>query len=272
MALTKQMIAEDGPIVLAGYFGSRNIADLVASDLLEKNRIALVGYRLQKIGPEVPYLYNVRASLREELRKLTEHLATIGITRLGLFHEDGPDSEAVIAAAEDAARKVRVNFVVRASYAVNTASVGDAVDHFIKQPPQAILMISSGGATAGFIEKYRTAGGTAQLLAHSSADVEQLSRRLADEHMRSVVVAQVTPSPYKISSRLTKEFNAAVSRSGAIDVPVSYAMIEGYIAARVIAEAVRRQGRNPGRSGMVPALDGINNFDIGGYLIRFRPS
>ncbi|QKD44918.1 ABC transporter substrate-binding protein [Alicycliphilus denitrificans] len=270
VALTKKMIAEDRPLVLAGYFGSRNVADLVTSGLLEKNRIALVGYRISEIGPETPYLYNVRAGLRDELHKLTEHLATIGITRLGLFHEDGPGSSALVGAAEEAARKTKVSFTVRASYAANTASVSDAVDRFIKQPPQAILMISSGGATAGFIEKYRTAGGSAQLLAHSSADIEQLSRRLADEHMRSVVVAQVTPSPYKISSRLTKEFNEAVSRAGAIDAPVSYAMMEGYIAARVIAEAVRRQGSNLSRFGTVLALDGINDFDIGGYFISFR--
>lgn len=271
VALTKQMIVEDRPLVLAGYFGSKNIADLVASGLLETNRIALVGYRVAEIRPEVPYLYNVRAGLRDEIYKLTEHLATIGITRLGLLHEDAPGSPVLVAAAEAAAQKARVTLTVRASYAANTANVVGAVDKFIKHPPQAILILSNGAAAAAFVEKYRTSGGTAQLLAHSGADMEQLSRRLADEHMRSLVIAQVTPSPYKISSRLTKEFNDALSKAAAIETPVSYAMMEGYIAARVIAEAVRRLGSNPSRWGIVSALDSINDFDVGGYQIGYRP-
>jgi ABC-type branched-subunit amino acid transport system substrate-binding protein len=263
VALTRQLLAEDKPLVLAGYFGSRNIAHLVESGLLEKTGIALVGYRVTEIGPEAPNLYNVRASLSDELEKLTTHLSTIGITRLGLFHEDGPGASALISSAEEAARKAKVNFTVRATYAAHASSVNGAVDRFIKQSPQAILMVGSGAATSAFIEKYRSAGGSAQLLAHSGADIEQLSRRLADEHLRSVVVTQVTPSPYKISSRLTKEFSEAVSRAGALDGAVSYAMMEGYIAARVIAEAVRRQGSNLSRTGMMLALDSINGLDLG---------
>jgi ABC-type branched-subunit amino acid transport system substrate-binding protein len=100
---TKQLLAEDKPMVLAGYFGSRNIGDLVASGVLEKEKVALVGYRTAEIRPETPLLYNVRASLADEITKLTEHLATIGITRLGLFYEEGPGAAPLIAAADEAA-------------------------------------------------------------------------------------------------------------------------------------------------------------------------
>jgi len=270
LLMTRQMIAEDKPLVLAGYFGNKNIADLIASNLLASNKIALVGYRVSEIRPDLPYLYNVRAGLREEINKLTEHLATVGITRLGLFHEAGPGSAALIAAAEDAARKGKATITVRASYAANTASVTSAVDSFLAEPPQAIIMISSGAAAAGFIEKYRAGGGTAQLLAHSGADIEQLSKRLAEEQMKAVAIAQVTPSPYKLSGRLAKEFIEAAAGAPNLEVPLSFAMMEGYIAARVIAEAVRRQGRNPSREGMAPALDSMENFDLGGYLISYK--
>lgn len=45
VALTKALVAENRPMVLAGYFGTRNIAALVASGTLEKEKLALVGYR-----------------------------------------------------------------------------------------------------------------------------------------------------------------------------------------------------------------------------------
>jgi len=271
VSATRQLLAEEKPMVLAGFFGSRNITDLVSSGVLAKDRIALVGYRSAEIRPETPLLYSVRAGLRDEINKLTQHLATIGIQRLGLLYEEGPGAPALLAAADQAARKGNATIISKASYATGTARVKPAIATFMATPPQAIIMVSSGAAAAGFIEEYRSAGGTAQLFAHSGADIEQLSKRLAEEQMQGVAIAQVTPSPYKISSRLSKEFTDAVAGTEKLEVPVSYAMMEGYIAAKVIVEAVRRQGARPSREGMVSALDRMDNYNMGGYAVGFKP-
>jgi branched-chain amino acid transport system substrate-binding protein len=268
---TRELLASDRPMVLAGYFGSRNISDLVKSGLLEKERIALVGYRTAEIRAETPLLYSVRATLRDELNKLTEHLATIGITRLGLFYEEGPGAAALLAAADEAASKAKATIMAKASYPAGTARVKPAVATFTATPPQAILMVSTGAAAAGFIEEYRGAGGAAQLFAHSGVDIEQMAKRLSEEQMQGVAIAQVTPSPYKISSRLAKDLTDAIARADKLEVPVSYSMMEGYIAAKVIIEAVRRQGPRPTREGMPGALDGIDNLNLGGYVVGFRP-
>jgi branched-chain amino acid transport system substrate-binding protein len=271
VSATRQLLAQDKPLVLAGYFGSRNIADLVSSGLLEKDKIALVGYRSAEIRPETPLLYSVRAGLRDEINKLTQHLATIGITRLGLFYEEGPGAPALIAAAEEAAKRGNASIIAKASYPTGTARVAPAVTSFAAAAPQAILMVSSGAAAAGFIEQYRAAAGTAQLFAHSGADIEQLSKRLAEEQMKGVAITQVTPSPYKIANRLAKDFNDAVAQTDKLEVPVSYAMMEGYIAAKVIVEAVRRQGARPTREGTIAALDSMDNYNLGGYAVGFKP-
>ena len=271
LVATAKMLAEDKPMVLAGYFGNRNLRDLLAAGVLEKSRIALIGYRSAEIRPETPMLYNVRATLRDEINKLTEHLATIGITRLGLFYEDGPGAAALIAAADEAAARARAKIVARASYPAGTNQVSPALAVLSANAPQAIIMVASGAAAAGFIEQYRAGGGAAQLFAHSGADIEQLSKRLAEEQMQGVAIAQVTPSPYKIASRLAKEFTDAVAKAEKLEVPVSYAMMEGYINAKVIVEAVRRQGARPTREGMAAALDGIDNFNLGGYVVGFKP-
>jgi branched-chain amino acid transport system substrate-binding protein len=271
LGVTAKLLAEDKPMLLAGYFGNRNLRDLLAAGVLEKSRIVLVGYRSAEIRPEAPLLYNVRATLRDEINKLTEHLATIGITRLGLFYEEGPGAAALLAAAEEAAAKARAKVVAKASYPAGTNQVSPAIAALSANAPQAIIMVASGAAAAGFIEQYRAGGGAAQLFAHSGADIEQLSKRLAEEQMQGVAIAQVTPSPYKIASQLAKEFTDAVAKADKLEVPVSYAMMEGYINAKVIAEAVRRQGARPTREGMAPALDSIDNYNLGGYVVGFKP-
>jgi branched-chain amino acid transport system substrate-binding protein len=186
------------------------------------------------------------------------------------FYEDGPGAAALIAAAEAAAKKANLTLVAKASYPARTVQVAKAVAAMTTAAPQAIFMVATGAAAAGFIENYGRGG--AQLFAHSGVDIEQLTKRLAEEQMQGVSIAQVTPSPYKISSRLSKEFQDAVATKKDLEVPVSYAMMEGFITAKVIVEAVRRQGAKPSREGMVGALAAMDRFDMGGYAVGYKPN
>jgi branched-chain amino acid transport system substrate-binding protein len=271
LGATKQLLAESKPIALAGYFGNRSIADLVKSGILEKEKIALVGYRINDMPPDVPYLYNVRAGLRDEINKIAEHLVAVGITRLGLFYEDGPSAAALTIAVDEIAKRTGATITVRATYSAGSARVSPAIETLLKTPPQAIIMLATGSVAASFIEQYRLAGGAAQLFAPSGADIEQLAQRLGEETMRGIAIAQVTPSPYKIAGRLSKEFADMVAKTANLEVQPSYAMMEGYIAGKVIVEAVRRMGAKASREGFVAALEGIDNYDMGGYRVGFKP-
>jgi len=271
VAATQQLLSEQRPLLLAGYFGSRAMSELASSKLLEKEKIPLVGFRSAEVQQDVPYIYHVRAGLKDEIGKIVTHLSTVGINRLGLFYEEGPGAAALIAAADEAAQKAGAKVLVKASYAAGTARVESAVKAVTAAGPQAVILVASGAASAALIENYRSSGGAAQFFACSEVDAEQLAKRLADEHMQGVSIAQVVPSPYKISNRLSKEFNDAVAKTQDLEVPVSYAMMEGYIAAKVIVEAARRMGPKPSREGLAAALDNLGSYDLGGYFVSFQP-
>lgn len=271
MAGTKALLAENRPLVLAGYFGDRIVGELVSSKLLERENIALVGYRVYEIRGEAPLVYSVRANLRDEINKITEHLVTVGVTRLGLFYPDGPGAATLLATMEEVTKTRGAKLTAKATYAQGTNKVPDAVvDTFLKAAPQAIIVVASGAAAGAFIEKYRLDGGTAQLFAHSGADIEQISQRLGEEQLKGLAITQVTPNPYKISGRLSKEFSDLASKTPNLEVPVSYAMMEGYIAGLVIVEAARRMGPKISREGFVSALDSTD-LDLGGYRVGFKP-
>lgn len=269
VAATRKMLTEDRPMVLAGYFGDSNIEGLLASGLLAKESIALVGYRVTQIQPEAPNLYAVRAGLQDELDKFAEHVATVGMKRIGLFYENGEGAAALLVAAEAAAKSANISLVAKSGYAPRTADVAKAVATFTAAAPQAIFMVASGAAAAAFIESYGRGG--AQLFAHSGVDVVQLTKRLADVQMQGVAIAQVTPSPYKVANRLGKEFHSAVAAKKDLEVPVSYVMMEGFITAKVIVEAARRQGAKPTREGMVTTLNSMGSYDLGGYVVSYKP-
>ncbi|WP_233584154.1 ABC transporter substrate-binding protein [Acidovorax sp. 100] len=270
LAATEQLLSEQRPVLLAGYMGSSNLAALQKSGILAREKIALIGYRSGAFQPDIPQLYNVRADLREEIGKITEHLATVGVTQLGFFYEESAYASALLARADETIKKHGGKLVAKASYEADTLRIEAANRTFLATKPQAIIMAASGAAAAAFVEKYRLEGGTARLFASSDVDLEQMSKRLGDEHMQGISIAQVTPNPYRVSSKLSKEFREVHAKSGEPDVPVSYAMMEGFITAKVIAEVVRRAGTKLNREGLAAALENIDNVDLGGYTVGYR--
>lgn len=271
VAITEKLLAEQRPLVLAGYVGGGAMTKMAGSKLLEREKIPLVGLRSTEIEPDAPYIYHVRASLKDEIGKIVTHLSTVGITRLGLFHEEGAGAAALIAATEEVAQKTGGKVLVKAAYPAGTARVENAAKALTGAGLQAIILVSSGAAAAALIESYRTHAGSAQFFTCSEVDVEQLAKRLGDEQMQGVSIAQVVPSPYRISNSISKEFIDAVSKVPDLGVPVSYAMMEGYIAGKVIVEAARRMGPKPSREGLAAALDNLGTYDLGGYSVSFRP-
>lgn len=270
LTATEQLLNEQHPVLLAGFMGSSNLAALQKSGILAREKIALIGFRSGTFQPDSPQLYNVRADLRDEIGKITEHLATVGITQLGLLYEQSADTPALLANAEDAIKKYGGKLIAKASYEADTLRVETANRVFLAAKPQAIILVTSGAAASAFVEKFRLEGGTARLFASSDVDLEQMSKRLPEELMQGISIAQVAPNPYRVSSKLSKEFRDVQAKSGDPDVPISYAMMEGYITAKVIAEAVRRAGIHPTREGLAAVLDSIDNLDLGGYTVGYR--
>jgi branched-chain amino acid transport system substrate-binding protein len=123
LTATTQLLTESKPIALAGYFGNRGITELLKSGVLAKEKIALVGYRTTDIQADVPYLYNVRAGLRDEINKIADHFATVGIKRLGLLYEDSVGAAALTAAVDEITKRTGTSIVVRATYPAGTARI-----------------------------------------------------------------------------------------------------------------------------------------------------
>jgi ABC-type branched-subunit amino acid transport system substrate-binding protein len=49
-------------------------------------------------------------------------------------------------------------------------------------------------------------------------------------------------------------------------------MLEGFAAAKVLIEGLRRAGKNPSRAQVITALNGMKNFDLGGLDVTFSPT
>jgi branched-chain amino acid transport system substrate-binding protein len=271
LSQTKELIAERRPVILAGYFGSRGLNALASDGLLAKERIALLGIRDAQLPTKSEWVFTIRASSEEEIAKIVDHVTTVGITQLALLHERGPRGDSLATAIQAAAKRRSAKVLAVAAYDPNQPTIERAVQEIAAAQPQALILASNGAVTANFVERYRLAGGAAQLFATSETDVEQLLSKLADEHVQGMAIAQVVPNPYKISSRLTKEFREAVA-AAATPPQVSYAMMEGYVAGRVILEGLRRTKGRFSSDAVAAAMSNLGSVDLGGHVITFRPA
>ena len=49
-------------------------------------------------------------------------------------------------------------------------------------------------------------------------------------------------------------------------------MMEGFAAAKVLVEGLKRAGKNLTRPGLVAALEGLRDFDLGGLTVGYGPN
>jgi len=51
----------------------------------------------------------------------------------------------------------------------------------------------------------------------------------------------------------------------------SYSSIEGFIAAKVLIEGLRRAGKQPTREKLIAGLESLKQFDLGGLDVTYGP-
>jgi branched-chain amino acid transport system substrate-binding protein len=94
----------------------------------------------------------------------------------------------------------------------------------------------------------------------STALAEELML-LGPKFAEGVIVTQVVPAIGGYSS-LVLEYKAALAKNFPGEAP-DYVSLEGYIAANVLAEGLRRTGPQVDTEKLVDALENLRNFDMG---------
>ena len=83
-----------------------------------------------------------------------------------------------------------------------------------------------------------------------------------------VIVTQVVPDTGRGTMMLAQEYRRLAKEQGQ---PYSDAGREGFMAAKVLVEGLRRAGNDLSREKLRVALEGIRDFDIGGITVSYGP-
>lgn len=214
-------------------------------------------------------VFHVRPSLADEALKMVRHCATLGQTRIAVLAEDDAMGRAGVAAVKEAMAEQKLPPMVASAFVpVNSDKVDAAVAAIMKGNPQAIIQVSLFNSTAAFIRKARKAGYAGSFLNFSVVGIDPLFAALGKE-IGGVVVTQVVPSPRSSATPIVKEYLKEVDNS---DQTPSYESLEGFIAAKALAEAVRRAGIGAkfDKAALRRAMNSMSDYDVGGFRINLR--
>jgi branched-chain amino acid transport system substrate-binding protein len=232
---------------------------------------AFTGANLLRRDPPDRYVFNYRASYAEETDAVIRYLMKVRRVppeQIVVFAQQDAYGDAGFAGVAKAMRALRLDDadIPRLNYRRNTVDVDDAVAQLrAHRPPiKAVVMVATYRAAAKFIEKtrdlYPAMIYTNVSFVGSTALAEELML-LGPRYASGVIVTQVVPAVDSYATAILK-YKSALGKFFPGDTP-DYVSLEGFVAARVLVEGLRRAGPQLDTEKLVDALEGLRNLDLG---------
>ncbi|GAA6121404.1 ABC transporter substrate-binding protein [Acidovorax sp. FG27] len=267
-ANTRRFIAED-VFALFGYVGTPT--SLAALPLATQARLPFFAPLTGAESLRQPFnrlVFHVRASYNDETALITRQLTNLNLRKIAVLHQNDAYGRAGLDGMTRALAEQQLAPVAQATVERNSVDVDAAVKTLVAAMPEAMVMVCTYAAAAAFIRAARKAGYGGTFYNLSFVGTKALSDALGKE-AAGVVVSQVVPSPFQTTRQITREFQEALKKDG--KVQANYSSLEGYLAARVFTDALRRAGDRPTRESLVTALEGMPSQGVGGFALAYGP-
>ena len=268
-ANTRRLIETDNVFALFGYVGTPT--SNAALPLFTQAKVPFFAPFSGAESLRQPFnreIFNIRASYFDETEHLVERLVKTGIQKIAVFYQNDAYGRAGLAGVERAMKAMNVAMVATATVERNSTDVGAAMAAILPKKPDAVIQISAYASSAAYIRAMRIGGYTGQFYNVSFVGSQALADALGRDGP-GVVISQVVPFPWHAATPVVSEYQKVMTKAGIRDF--NFSSLEGFIAAKVFTEGLRRAGRDLTRDKLVRALETINrnNFDAGGFDVSF---
>lgn len=268
-ANTEKFIKDD-VFALFGYVGTPT--SLAALPLVVEAKVPFFGPFTGAEALRDPFqrsVFHLRASYFDETALIVRNLTTLGLKKIAVFYQNDSYGMAGLEGVTRALKARGLAPVALGTVERNTVNVAKAVKDIAAAMPDAVVQISAYKSCAAFIREARKAGYGGVFFNVSFVGTQALANELGKEAL-GIMISQVMPFPFSTSSAISNEYLEAVRKAGGDSQP-NYSSMEGYLAAKVLAEGIRRAGRNPSREALINGLESIQNVSFGGFNVNFGP-
>lgn len=269
---TRALISS-GVFALTGFHGARSVESILP--LLDQTQTPLIGAASSAESLREPArrgLFNLRAGAFEESAAMVYQLDTIGMGRIAAIGRDDGLGRAGLEAIKTELMRLSIRPVAIAELTMQSGppEMARASRKICEAQPDAVLLALDARTALEAIRALRAASCMPQfyVMSETGADLAAQGNVQASE-LSGVVVSQVLPSPENLGSPLVAELRRELSKYPTIKP--SYPILEGYLYARTLGEALRFCGRTVlTRECVIDALES-NRVDVPGYRLSFGP-
>ena len=268
---TNKLIADD-VFALFGYIGTPT--SIAALPLATKAKVPFIAPFTGAMALRDPfnrYAFHVRASYNDETALIVKHLTNLGLKKVAVFYQNDAYGKAGLDGVNLALGQLNLKPVAQATVERNSVDVALAVKTLVAAGPDAVVQIGAYKGCAAFIREARKAGYGGTFYNVSFVGTQALADDLGKDGA-GVVVSQVMPSPYNAARPIAREFAQAVKAVITKDVQANFSSMEGYLAAKVFTEGLKRAGNKPSRESLITALESMGNQSFGGFDVSFGPN
>ena len=268
-ANTEKFIKDD-VFALFGYVGTPTC--LAALPQVVDSKIPFFGPFTGAEALREPFhksVFHLRASYYDETALIVRQLTALGLKKIAVFYQNDAYGKAGLEGVTRALKAQDLAPVALGTVERNTVNVAQAVKDIAAKMPDAVVQIGAYKSCAAFIREARKAGYGGTFFNVSFVGTQALADELGKE-ARGIVVSQVMPFPFSTTTAISREYLEAVRKSGGEAQP-NYSSMEGYLAAKVLTEGLKRAARNPSREQLISALESIHNGNFGGFSVEFGP-
>jgi branched-chain amino acid transport system substrate-binding protein len=210
-------------------------------------------------------VFAIRASYNAEVARALELQHSLGRRRFAFLIANDAFGNDIIKGLDAPMSKLAIKPTGVERIDNRNPDVTLAVKNFAMLKPEAVFFICAAKCGADFVKAYLATGNTAQFVAISNSSNSGFLKELGDKK-QGVIVMQVLPSPFSPKYTVARDYRKTAE---AAKLPVTYNGLQGYLSAKLIVEALKRAGRNPTPSSFTDALEGMRNFDMGGFIVNF---
>lgn len=266
VANVKQLVEQDNVFALFLVSGTSNVAAILP--YLAERRVPLFGITTGSVSLRKPhpYLFHYKASYADEAARIAEHLATTGKTKVGVIYLKGGFGKEGLDAMESAFAMRKIQVVAKAEVAEDASDFSAPAKLVANAKPQAVVLISVSGPAPKIVQAYRALDESALLYGLSILSSDALYQALGDK-VRGMIITQTVPYPWDRTIHVAAEYQDVMKATGVKDISV--AGMEGFIAARMLVEALKTAGKSPTPESFAKVLENTGERDLGGYRYRF---
>lgn len=286
---TIKLVEEDDVFLLTGYVGTPTVTRVLPllkrySDRNVSLFFPFTGAQPQREAPYDEFVFNLRASYRQETEGLVDNFVALGRKKIAVFYQADAYGRSGWDGVKRALAKHGLKIAGEATYrrgSPYSESLKSQVDVLRKVEPDAIISIGSYAACAAFIRDAREAGWDIPIANVSFVGSESLLELLltsgkakGKDYTSNLINSQVVPSYEDASLPAVRDYRELMDRFDPMPPadlmredyrPLRYSFVsfEGYLNARVLVEVLKGVTDTSDRANVRKSAESIRNLDIG---------